>query len=133
MDLSFSVHTLAKFSSNPGKVHFEGLVHLLRYIRENNTRGYFTPKQISISRELLNLAVRFLKEGVAPSVLTNLDKVLLISSDLIKNVFLVHTHTQLLAKRHGPAWSIRGQILFFHPFSMLSPSQDPHRPKKIEK
>ena len=30
VDLSFAVHKLAKFSSNPGKVHFEGLVHLLR-------------------------------------------------------------------------------------------------------
>ena len=30
VDLSFSVHKLAKFSANPGKVHFEGLVHLLR-------------------------------------------------------------------------------------------------------
>ena len=30
--LSFAVHKLAKFSANPGKVHFEGLVHLLRYI-----------------------------------------------------------------------------------------------------
>ena len=28
--LSFAVHKLAKVSSNPGKVHFEGLVHLLR-------------------------------------------------------------------------------------------------------
>ena len=37
MDLSFSVHKLAKFSANPGKVHFEGLVHLLRYIRDNKT------------------------------------------------------------------------------------------------
>ena len=37
MDLSFAVHKLAKFSANPGKVHFEGLVHLLRYIRDNNT------------------------------------------------------------------------------------------------
>ena len=37
MDLSFAVHKLAKFSSNPGKVHFEGLVHLLRYIRDNKT------------------------------------------------------------------------------------------------
>ena len=27
VDLSFSVHKLAKFSSNPGKVHFEGLVN----------------------------------------------------------------------------------------------------------
>ena len=33
------MHKLAKFSSNPGKVHFEGLVHLLRYIRDNNTLG----------------------------------------------------------------------------------------------
>ena len=33
--LSFAVHKLAKFSSNPGKVHFESLVHLLRYIRYN--------------------------------------------------------------------------------------------------
>ena len=28
--LTFAVHKLAKFSANPGKVHFEGLVHLLR-------------------------------------------------------------------------------------------------------
>ena len=39
MDLSFAVHKLAKFSSNPGKVHFEGLIHLLRYIRDNRTLG----------------------------------------------------------------------------------------------
>ena len=37
MDLSFAVHKLAKFSANPGKLHFEGLIHLLRYIRYNNT------------------------------------------------------------------------------------------------
>ena len=39
MDLSFAVHKSAKFSANPGKVHFEGLVHLLRYIRDNKTLG----------------------------------------------------------------------------------------------
>ena len=39
MDLSFAVHKLAKFSSNPGKVNFGGLVHLLRYIRDNKTLG----------------------------------------------------------------------------------------------
>ena len=33
------MHKLAKFSANTGKVHFEGLVHLLRYIRENKTLG----------------------------------------------------------------------------------------------
>ena len=37
MDLSFAVHKLEKFSANPGKVHFEGLPHLLRYIRDNKT------------------------------------------------------------------------------------------------
>ena len=39
MDLSFAVHKLAKFSANPDKVHFEGLIHLLRYIRDNKTLG----------------------------------------------------------------------------------------------
>ena len=39
MELSFAVHKLAKFSANPGKVHFERLIHFLRYIRDNNTLG----------------------------------------------------------------------------------------------
>ena len=30
VDLSFVLHILEKFSSNPGKVQFEGLIHLLR-------------------------------------------------------------------------------------------------------
>ena len=34
VDLSFAVHKLEKFLSNPGKIQFEGLVHLLR-IRMN--------------------------------------------------------------------------------------------------
>ena len=33
--LCFAVHKLAIFSSNPGRVHFEVLLHLLRYIRDN--------------------------------------------------------------------------------------------------
>ena len=39
VNLSFAVHKLAKFSANPGKVHFERLVHLLRYIRDNKPLG----------------------------------------------------------------------------------------------
>ena len=39
VDLSFAVHKLEKLSANPGKVHFEGLVHLLRYISDNKTLG----------------------------------------------------------------------------------------------
>ena len=31
------MHKVAKFSSNPGKVNFEYLVHLLRFFGENNT------------------------------------------------------------------------------------------------
>ena len=30
VDLSFAVHKLEKFSANPGKVNFEGFIHLLR-------------------------------------------------------------------------------------------------------
>ena len=37
VDFSFAVHKLAKFSSKPVKVNFEVMVHLLRYIRYNNT------------------------------------------------------------------------------------------------
>ena len=39
MDLIFVVNKLGKFSSNPGKVQFEGLVHLFRYISDNKTLG----------------------------------------------------------------------------------------------
>ena len=39
VDLSFAVDKLAKFSANPGKVHFEGLVNFLRYIKDNKTLG----------------------------------------------------------------------------------------------
>ena len=39
MDFIFAVHKLAKFSANSGKVHFEGLVHLLGYIMDNKTLG----------------------------------------------------------------------------------------------
>ena len=39
MDLCFSVHKLAKFLSNTVKVHFDGLVHLLIYIRDNKNLG----------------------------------------------------------------------------------------------
>ena len=37
--LKFCSAQVSNFSANPGKVHFEGLVHLLRYIRDNKTFG----------------------------------------------------------------------------------------------
>ena len=53
--LSFAVHELARFSSNPGKVHFEGLVHLLRYIRYNKTLvlKYYDDMKDKTSSDLL--------------------------------------------------------------------------------
>ena len=56
--MTFSSQKLAKFSANPGKVHFEGLVHLLRYIRDNNTLGlkYYTDMNDSPVTDLLRQA-----------------------------------------------------------------------------
>ena len=55
VDLSFAVNKLATFSSNPGKVYFEGLVHLLRYIRDNKTLGleYYSDKTDAPLSDLL--------------------------------------------------------------------------------
>ena len=39
LDLIFAVHKLAKSSANPGKIQFEGLIHLLSYIGDNKTLG----------------------------------------------------------------------------------------------
>ena len=58
VDLSFAVHKLAKFSANPGKVHFEVLVHLLRYIRDNKTLGlkYYADLNYALATDLLRQA-----------------------------------------------------------------------------
>ena len=40
VDLTFAVHKLEKKSEDPGNLYFESLVHLLRYIRYNNTLGF---------------------------------------------------------------------------------------------
>ena len=59
MGLSFAVHKLEKFSSNPGKVHFEGFVHLLRYIRYNKTLGlkYYADMNDENLSDLLRQAI----------------------------------------------------------------------------
>ena len=58
MDLSFSVHKLTKFSSNPSKVHFEGMVHSFVYISDNKTLGlkYYSEMKDAPSSELLGQA-----------------------------------------------------------------------------
>ena len=39
VELSFAMNKLEKFSAKPSKVHLEGLVHLVIYIRGNKTVG----------------------------------------------------------------------------------------------
>ena len=58
MYLSFTVHKLEKFLSNTGKLHFEGLVHLLRYIRDNKNLGlkYYADIKDSTLYDLLRQA-----------------------------------------------------------------------------
>ena len=58
VDLSFSVHKVKKFSLNSSKGHFEVLVHLLRYIRENRTLGlkYYADTKDALLSDLLRQA-----------------------------------------------------------------------------
>ena len=61
MDLSFAVHKLAKFSENPGKLHFEYLVHLLRCIRLNKTLGlkyYANINDAPVSDQLIQASIK---------------------------------------------------------------------------
>ena len=55
LDWSFAVQKLGKFSANPGKVHFEGLIHLLRYIRYNKNLGlkYYADLNDALINDLL--------------------------------------------------------------------------------
>jgi hypothetical protein len=38
-DIIFAVNKLARYMQKPGKIHIEALVHLLRYLRDNNNFG----------------------------------------------------------------------------------------------
>ena len=57
--LSFAVQKLAKFSENPGKLRFEGLIHLLRYIRDKKTLGlnYYADLNDAPVTDLLRQAI----------------------------------------------------------------------------
>ena len=59
MYLRFSVHKLESVSENSGKVHFEGLVNLLRYIRDNKTSvlKYYADMNYAIVSDLLRHAI----------------------------------------------------------------------------
>ena len=52
------MNKLAKFSTKPGKAHFEGLVHLLIYITDNNILGlkYYADVKYAHLSDLLRQA-----------------------------------------------------------------------------
>ena len=55
------MHKLEWFSANPGKLHFEVLVHLLRYIRDNNTLGlkyYADMNDVPVSELLIQATIK---------------------------------------------------------------------------
>ena len=55
------MHKLSKFLENPGKVRFEGLVHILRYTRENKTLGlkyYNNINDAPISNLLIKASIK---------------------------------------------------------------------------
>ena len=55
------MHKLEKFSANPGKVHFEGLVHLVMYIRDNNNLGlkyYYDINDALVSDLLIQASIK---------------------------------------------------------------------------
>jgi hypothetical protein len=55
-DIIYAVNKLAKFTRNPGKKHFEALIHLLRYLRDNPNLGvtfYSDEKRSPIYQSLM--------------------------------------------------------------------------------
>ena len=54
------MHKLVKFSLNPGKVHFEGLLDLFRFIRDNKTlvlKYYSDMKYVPLSDLLIQAII----------------------------------------------------------------------------
>jgi hypothetical protein len=39
VDIAFAVNKLEKFTKQPGKIQLKALIHLLRYLQENNNYG----------------------------------------------------------------------------------------------
>ena len=67
LDLCFAVHKLVKFSSNPGKLQFEVLVHLLRYITDKNNlvlRHYAKIEDSPLSKLLIQARINTEKQLV---------------------------------------------------------------------
>ena len=62
----FAVHKLEAFSENPGKVHFEGCINLLRYIRDNKTLGlkYYVDMNDAPVTDLLRQANILVQESL---------------------------------------------------------------------
>jgi hypothetical protein len=56
VDIVYAVNKLAKFTHKPGRIHFEAIVHLLRYLRDHSHVGirFFSDYQnVPITRSLI--------------------------------------------------------------------------------
>ena len=95
-------------------------------------RQNFTNKPISIYCELLNVEAQGWQGGVATSMMINVGKVLLMSSDCIKGFWGSYTHTiPIKTTRSGMVHL--GPNMFFHPFFYVIPIPRPTETKKNDK
>ena len=87
MDLSFAVNKLAKFSENTGKVHFEGLVHILIYIRDNKNLG------LKYYADMNDAPVTGLLRQVSIKTENNLMVFMILVGNLFQTLAEVQVHT----------------------------------------
>ncbi|XP_061359431.1 uncharacterized mitochondrial protein AtMg00810-like [Gastrolobium bilobum] len=48
-DLSYAVHTLSQFMQNPQQQHFDAVIRVLRYVKQNSGQGLFMSSGSSLS------------------------------------------------------------------------------------
>jgi hypothetical protein len=61
VDIIFAVNKLAKFTHKPGKIHFNALIHLLRYLRDHSSVGIRFYSDVSTAPIIQTLASENIK------------------------------------------------------------------------
>ena len=94
--------------------------------------GFHTQANLNFSRTIACSSTPR-RGGVSTSVLINIGKVLLMSSDFIKSGFFVYTHTQLLAKMARSGMVHSGPSIAFSPIFICYPHPRTHVDPKHKK
>jgi hypothetical protein len=114
-DIIYAVKKLAKFTCKPGKVHFEALLHLLRYLRDNSLYGvrfYSNLFDAPIYQMLLSQNIEeshpFLGSRIPHGMMTQImDEALVASSSPIWGALLITAQMyQILWRYHQPKLNI---------------------------